>query len=114
MHGLNFTTDRDPFMMRSPFLEISSLLPGPILKREDPIPEMMAKMITDGTDPRFGIYINPVFPHKYCFKIQIFFFRLFANSVAWVEDMKGPRVIKSHLPLDFLPPDLLEKAKGFF
>ncbi len=55
MHGLNFTTDRDPFMMRSPFLEISSLLPGPILKREDPIPEMMAKMITDGTDPRCEI-----------------------------------------------------------
>ena len=47
-------------------------------------------------------------------KFKSFFFRLFANSVAWVEDMKGPRVIKSHLPLDFLPPDLLEKAKGFF
>ncbi len=39
-------------------------------------------------------------------------FRLLANSVAWTEDMESPRVIKTHLPIEFLPPDLLDKAKG--
>ncbi len=40
------------------------------------------------------------------------FQRFLANSVAFTEDMKSPRVIKSHMPLEFLPPDLLDKAKG--
>ena len=36
------------------------------------------------------------------------------NSVAFVEGMKRPRVIKSHLPLDLLPDNLLDRCKVIF
>ncbi len=37
-----------------------------------------------------------------------------ADSLAWADQMSRdrPRVIKSHMPLEFLPPSLLEKNKG--
>ena len=34
-----------------------------------------------------------------------------ADPITFVENMSGRRVIKSHLPLEFLPPDILEKCK---
>lgn len=33
------------------------------------------------------------------------------NSVKFIEDMPSPRVIKTHLPLEMLPPNLLDTAK---
>merc|ERR1711990_661566 len=37
--------------------------------------------------------------------------RLLHESVEVVEEMKSPRFIKTHLPFEVLPPDLLERAK---
>ena len=33
------------------------------------------------------------------------------DSVAWTDKLKGPRIIKSHLPIAMLPPNLLDTAK---
>ena len=77
------------FLHRVPFLELTSLIGIPLLDRSEEIPKEIAGSVTDGTDPR-----------------------LLVNSVQWVEDMKSPRTIKAHMPLDMLPPDLLKKGKG--
>ena len=36
------------------------------------------------------------------------------NALDTAENMKSPRVIKTHLPIDMLPPDLLDKARVVF
>ena len=36
------------------------------------------------------------------------------NALALAESMPSPRVIKTHLPLDMLPPDLLDVCKVVF
>lgn len=36
------------------------------------------------------------------------------HSVEFVESLPSPRVIKTHLPLTYLPSDLLDKAKVIF
>ncbi len=35
------------------------------------------------------------------------------ESVHYAETLKGRRVIKTHLPFELLPPNLLKTAKGF-
>ena len=37
-----------------------------------------------------------------------------ASSVDYTKKLKSPRVIKSHLPLDMLPPKLLDTCKVIF
>ena len=37
-----------------------------------------------------------------------------ANSLKMAEDLPSPRTIKSHLPLEFLPPNLLDTCKVVF
>ena len=37
--------------------------------------------------------------------------RFNADSVQFTADLKGPRIIKTHLPLSMLPPNLLDTAK---
>lgn len=33
------------------------------------------------------------------------------DSISYVESIPSPRIIKTHLPLEFLPPNLLETCK---
>ena len=40
--------------------------------------------------------------------------RFNADSVQFTADLKGPRVIKTHLPLSMLPPNLLDTAKVIY
>ena len=40
--------------------------------------------------------------------------RFNADSVQFTADLKGPRIIKTHLPLSMLPPKLLDTAKVIF
>ena len=37
--------------------------------------------------------------------------KLMSNSIETAENMKSPRVIKSHLPFEMLPPNLLDTCK---
>ena len=37
--------------------------------------------------------------------------KMFTDSIQFTEDMPSPRLIKTHLPLSVLPPDLLETSK---
>ena len=37
--------------------------------------------------------------------------KMFTDSIQFTEDKPSPRIIKTHLPLSVLPPDLLETAK---
>lgn len=36
------------------------------------------------------------------------------DTVAWTENLKSPRIIKTHLPLSMLPPSLLETSKVLY
>ena len=38
--------------------------------------------------------------------------RHIANSLQYAKDMKSPRVIKTHMPFEFLPDKLLDTCKG--
>ena len=40
-------------------------------------------------------------------------YKLLSTMLQGVEEMKSPRVIKSHLPLFLLPSELLDKAKVY-
>ena len=40
--------------------------------------------------------------------------RHIVHSIQYAKDMKSPRVIKTHMPFEFLPEDLLDKCKGKF
>ena len=37
-----------------------------------------------------------------------------SNSIETTENMKSPRVIKTHLPFEMLPPNLLDTCKVIF
>ena len=37
--------------------------------------------------------------------------KMLQDSVTWIEKLKSPRIIKSHLPMAMLPPNLLDTAK---
>ena len=37
--------------------------------------------------------------------------KMFTDSLQFTVDMPSPRLIKTHLPLSVLPPNLLESAK---
>ena len=39
---------------------------------------------------------------------------LMHDTIAYVESMPSPRIIKTHLPLDMLPPNLLDTAKVIY
>ncbi len=43
-------------------------------------------------------------------KIASFLFK--CNSVTYTERLKSPRIIKTHLPMTLLPPNLMDVAKG--
>ena len=56
-------------------------------------------------------------------KLNRFFRKLFGifelaeiiqDTVAWTENLKSPRIIKTHLPLSMLPPSLLETSKVLY
>ena len=40
--------------------------------------------------------------------------KFFQDSVAFTDNMKSPRIIKSHLPLAMLPPNLLDTTKVIY
>lgn len=40
--------------------------------------------------------------------------KMLIDSVAWTDKLKGPRIIKSHLPIAMLPPNLLDTAKVLY
>ena len=40
--------------------------------------------------------------------------RFLNDSVAWTEKAESPRIIKTHLPVCMLPPNLLEVSKVIF
>ena len=40
--------------------------------------------------------------------------RHIVHSIKYAKDIKSPRVIKTHMPFEFLPEDLLDKCKGKF
>ena len=68
--------------MRSPFLEIDCMVQDP---------EALKGMAGD-TPPEA--------------------LRHLTDPIGFAKDMKSPRVIKSHMPLEFLPPKLLDTCKG--
>ena len=37
--------------------------------------------------------------------------KMFQDSIAWTEKLESPRIIKSHLPISMLPPNILNTAK---
>ena len=37
---------------------------------------------------------------------------LFGDSLEYADALPSPRIIKSHLPIEFLPPNLLDTCKG--
>ena len=37
--------------------------------------------------------------------------KMFQDSIAWTEKLESPRIIKSHLPISMLPPNILDTAK---
>jgi hypothetical protein len=41
-------------------------------------------------------------------------FETMAQSIKWADNLPSPRVIKSHLPLEFLPPNLVDTCKVIF
>ena len=40
--------------------------------------------------------------------------KMLQDSVTWTEKLKSPRIIKSHLPMAMLPPNLLDVAKVLY
>ena len=40
--------------------------------------------------------------------------QILGNSIQITESLSSPRVIKTHLPLEFLPPNILETCKVIF
>ncbi len=53
VNNVNLDPDRPNFFERSPFVEFSALLQGPLIARDEPIPEEMLKeLLQERTDPR--------------------------------------------------------------
>ena len=82
VNGVDLEAYKTHLFQRSPFLEMSMLRPGPL-----------------------GPMLNK---EEEAFKAE----GSPANFVTDAEKMKGPRVIKTHLRMEFLPPNLLDTAKG--
>ena len=40
--------------------------------------------------------------------------KMMANSIEITETLPSPRIIKTHLPMDMLPPDLIDTCKVIF
>lgn len=78
---------RMPLFTRTPFLEMGCLAPAGELDKAGP-----ADNLPDG-------------PMKDLMSA------FFADPIVFTENMKGRRVIKSHMPLEFLPPQVLDKCK---
>ncbi len=36
----------------------------------------------------------------------------FKDPLAYAETMEGPRILKTHMPMDMLDPDMLDTCKG--
>ena len=77
------TSKNVPLYARSPFVEVQGLFSDDILK-----------ILTDQMND------TNVTQKKEHFKSML-------NSVEMTENMKSPRIIKTHLPIDMLPPNLL-------
>ncbi len=71
VNGVDFGPDRPNHHERSPFLEVSSLLPGEIVRREDPLPQWLIEDAEDYGDPRQtdGVFYFHLF-YK-CFVLQV-------------------------------------------
>merc|ERR1711970_560391 len=74
-----------PILTRSPFLEMGCITEGMDNNRFDslPIPNMVKSMIT-------ASMVDPI---------------------SYTENLQGRRVIKTHMPIEFLPPQIFEKCK---
>ncbi len=68
VNGVDFGPDRPNHHERSPFLEVSSLLPGEIVRREDPLPQWLIEDAEDYGDPRQtdGFFLFSSFLQKFC------------------------------------------------
>ena len=73
-----------PQMVRSPFLELSSVMPFAALKAANmkPDDQMLCSALED--------------------------------PIEYAKNMTGRRVLKAHVPLEFLPPNLVEKCKVIY
>ena len=40
--------------------------------------------------------------------------RMSADTYTWTKNFKSPRIIKTHLPMAMLPPDILDMCKVVF
>ena len=38
--------------------------------------------------------------------------QVFGDTINYIRNMKSPRVIKTHFPFEYLPPNLLKTCKG--
>ncbi len=61
-----------------------------------------------------GIKILKTFIKKQCVIFLAFIrsLKYYRDSVGYLSERESPRLLKSHLPMELLPPDLLAKAKG--
>ena len=85
--GLEDKESAKHLFLRSPFFEISAMLSSNE-SQEAPIP------------PPDGVLDEMT--------------KMLIDSVAWTDELKGPRIIKSHLPIGMLPPNLLDTAKVLY
>ena len=85
MNDVNKELGQAPLLARVPFLEFQGIHPKGIVKR---LMNIDAKLIEQ---------VNYTFD----------------NSVDQATNAPSPRIIKSHLPLEFLPPNLLAKVRDW-
>jgi len=76
-----------PQLVRVPWVEFGAILPKESLGKLPPPPEGTPKEILEAMGAFFG------------------------EPIEYTVNKEGRRVIKTHLPLEFLPPSLLEKGK---
>ncbi len=87
MHGFDVEGGKENVFFRAPFFEMSVFVGDTAA-----VPSMEG----DKDDPKNKMA------------------RFNADSVKFTADLKGPRVIKTHLPLPMLPPNLLDTCKVLF
>ena len=87
MNDLNKELGKLPLYKRSPFLERQALFS-----------DQMINKITETLSQEETKEIN----------------HLYRNSIEYAANLSSPRIIKTHLPFDFLPQNLLETAKVIY
>jgi hypothetical protein len=87
MNDVNKDLGKMPLFSRSPFLEMQGLV-GPDYFSPSKLPE----------DPKHAEMIK----------------KTFLESVEYADNLKSPRIIKTHMPFELLPQNLLDKAKVIY